>query len=611
MKALVLAAGFGTRLRPYTLHTPKPLFTVAGRPLLDIWLRSLIDAGCEAIAVNTHHRHAAIAAYLDARNYPVPVILRHEPEILGTGGAIKNLGDFWDEQPFFVVNSDVLTDIDLGAFQAFHERHSAPASLVLADDPSINTVVLGQSGEVLGFDPEHRPADSRLRTFTGVQILDPVVLDFIPDKRFYSSIDAFREMMASGHSIRAFLPENLRWRDLGTPERYRNAVFDAVATAALNALSPNRPVSEFASAPLAGDGSARRWYRVTAEDRSAILVDHGIRQTPESVEEVDAFIAIGRHLKKAGAPAPEILAADAFAGLVAVSDLGDTHLRDLVHDSVNLRIRPEARSLPSSPPLAKGDSGGFDRFTNLNRTDPVHAHTGDWTAVIPLYKTVIDRLVHMSRAGAEGFDPAWAYETASYDRYVILERECRYFVDAFANGYLGAVVDFEECLPDFEAVAEGALAHAVWGFMHRDFQSANIMVKDGEPFFIDFQGGRMGPIQYDLASLLIDPYVAMPRSVQSHLLNHCIDVLGREIPVDRSAFLHSFHYCALSRNLQILGAYGHLTVVQGKTRFAEFIPHAFERLCQRLSQPFFRHLTGLAGMAGRLNLRMADEMRRT
>src|SRR4030042_3671664 len=113
MKALILAAGLGTRLKPHTLKTPKPLFPIFGKTNLDIIIEKLEAAGCDAITVNTHHLHHKIEDFLSARHYTIPVYSRYEPEILGTGGAIKNLADFWDDEPFLVINSDVVTDISL------------------------------------------------------------------------------------------------------------------------------------------------------------------------------------------------------------------------------------------------------------------------------------------------------------------------------------------------------------------------------------------------------------------------------------------------------------------------------------------------------------------
>lgn len=560
MKALVLSAGFGTRLLPYTRHTPKPLFTVAGRPLLDIWIDALSRAGCEAVAVNVHHLHERIETFLAGRRYPVPVVIRHEPEILGTGGAIRNLADFWDERPFFVVNGDVLTDIDLSGLYAFHQGHSDPVTLAMVDDPSVNTVAVRSDETVTGFDPSLAASDDHLRTFTGVQVLDSAVLDFLPDTGFSSSIDAFRSMIDAGLMVRAFMPEKISWRDLGTPERYREASFREIGLAAFRALSPDHAVTDFETETLRGDGSARQWFRLKAGEHSVIIADHGIRRNPGSVAEVDAFIRIGEHLANVGAPVPKILASDPFAGMVALDDLGDTHLQDVAISFGN-----------------------------------------DEAKRVALYQTVIDRLVEMSQGGFRGFDPTWAYETPGYDRSVILERECRYFVEAFAGKYLGADIRFDAYLPDFEKIAEGALRHGVTGFMHRDFQSRNIMVKDGAPWFIDFQAGRIGPIQYDLAALLIDPYVGLPEPLQARLLEYAIEKLRQKRSVDGDAFRQAYRFCALSRNLQILGAFGHLSAVCGKKQFEAFIPEAFAGLYRRIQSTAFEDLSGLRDLVFHLS----------
>ena len=180
MKALILAAGFGTRLLPFTETTPKPLFPVGGRPLLDILISSLQQAGCHEILINTHHLHHAIDTFLAGQAYTIPVHTRYEPEILGSGGAIKNAEDFWDQDPFWVINSDIMTDIPLKDIYEYHLNHKHPATLVFYDDAEFNTVAIDTAGFVLSFDQGEKathPSFSKKRTFTGIQILDPLVLD--------------------------------------------------------------------------------------------------------------------------------------------------------------------------------------------------------------------------------------------------------------------------------------------------------------------------------------------------------------------------------------------------------------------------------------------------
>ena len=149
MKALILSAGLGTRLRPYTDHTPKPLFTICGRPLLDIIITKLIRAGCESIMINTHHLHTQIEAFIAQQTYTIPIETRYEPHILGTGGAIINVKAFWNDQPFMVVNADIVTTIDFRAVYDFHCKHGHPVTLVLTDDPEFNSVITDADGFVV------------------------------------------------------------------------------------------------------------------------------------------------------------------------------------------------------------------------------------------------------------------------------------------------------------------------------------------------------------------------------------------------------------------------------------------------------------------------------
>ena len=187
MKAMILAAGYGTRLQPYTDHTPKPLFSIAGRPLLDVIIDQLQKAGCKAVIINTHHLHHKIETFLAAQNYSLEVYTRFEPQILGTGGAIKNVADFWDNQPFMVINADIVADIDLTEVYRAHCRHHPPATLVLCDDPAFNSVAVRQNKWITGFynhaDGSLMPSDDLL-TFTGIQVLEPQVLQLHTGKHF-------------------------------------------------------------------------------------------------------------------------------------------------------------------------------------------------------------------------------------------------------------------------------------------------------------------------------------------------------------------------------------------------------------------------------------------
>ena len=540
---MILAAGYGTRLRPYTNHTPKPLFSIAGRPLLDEIIRRLQQAGCDAVIINTHHLHQQIEDFIADQNYRLEIHTRYEPEILGTGGAIKNVSDFWDNQPFIVINADIVADIDLTEIYNEHCRRRPPATLVLCDDPTFNSVTVEQNKWVTGFSDQSRdddPTAGSLLTFTGVQVLDPLVLDYIPSGMPYSSIDAFKKILAQGKKLAAIVVPKDRWQDIGTPASYRQAAIDRALPLAFEqvyAVGDNQPIDRV---KLKGDGSQRQWYRLKNRQASLIMVDHGIRET-RLTSEVDSFVQLGKHLYRHGISVPKIHFYDTFCGLVFLEDLGDNHLQQAVQS-----------------------------------TDAPQA-------IIKLYQSIIDQIILMSRRGAANFNQTWTYQTPAYDRNLILEKECRYFQEAFLNGYLGYKIRFQELEAEFSLLADSALQNPTLGFMHRDMQSRNIMLNDNQAFFIDFQAGRIGPIQYDLASLLIDPYVELPQRMQNRLLDYSLDKLSTTASVDADTFRTCYHYCALTRNLQILGAYAYLSKVKGKKQFEQYIPAALRTLQSNLT----------------------------
>ena len=545
MKALILAAGYGTRLRPYTDQRPKALFPIAGRPVIDRLIRQLAAAGCRTVIINTHHLGDRVAAFLSEQSYPIPIQVRHEPQILGTGGAIKNVEDFWDERPFLVVNSDIVTNVDFRRLYLFHAAHSHPATLVLHHDATQNSVLVNSEDVILDFSAPSRDSlsapETRQLTFTGIQVLDPSILPLFPKGEFSSSIDAYRQLMGHGEKIRAWIPENIYWQDIGTPDRYRQAVVDHMAPEAFAEFRQEGGHLPTQWEPLAGDGSDRQWFRLHRGNGSLILVDHGI-QLSNGPSETDAFIDIGRHLKQCSVPVPEILAYDRFAGVVILEDLGDRHLQQMVK-------------------------------------------SGTPDGILTIYEKVIAAQIHMGLAGAEGFDPGWAYQTPAYDAELVLEKECRYFVDAFINGYLQLDGDFGMLQDEFQQLADRAAGAEIIGFMHRDFQSRNIMLRDEQIFFIDFQGGRQGPLAYDLASLLIDPYVALPASIRHRLIEAACRVIAEMKAGSPERFRRDVENCALARNLQILGAFGFLTLKKGKSFFHEFIPPAVTTLGEFLSGP--------------------------
>ena len=221
MKAMILAAGLGTRLRPLTLKRPKVLLPVANRPLIERTIAYLKAQGISAIAVNAHHCHRQIVEHLThASTFGVGIDVRVEQEILGTGGGIKNMADFWDAEPFIVINGDIVTDIDLSRAYEMHQRKGALATLVLHDYGPFNKIRVDRSFDIRDI-PREKPLDnSRRLAFTGVHVIDPALLTYIPDGVFSDIIDCYRGLIKSSRPPHAHVVKGHYWRDIGTVGSY-------------------------------------------------------------------------------------------------------------------------------------------------------------------------------------------------------------------------------------------------------------------------------------------------------------------------------------------------------------------------------------------------------
>jgi NDP-sugar pyrophosphorylase family protein len=222
VKAVILSAGMGTRLRPLTNVLPKPLMPVVGRPIIENIIHGLKHCGIVEIAINTHHLGEKIVNHLgDGRRFEIKIQYSHEPQILGTGGGIGSLRDFLQgREPFIVHNGDILTDLDLSPVIRFHLDTKALATLVLCDFAPINTVALGAHGEVTGIrGTSKEPEDSTLEmlTFAGISVMSSEILRLLPSGGYGNIIDTYVELMRSRKgSIRGYVVKSHQWRHIST-----------------------------------------------------------------------------------------------------------------------------------------------------------------------------------------------------------------------------------------------------------------------------------------------------------------------------------------------------------------------------------------------------------
>jgi NDP-sugar pyrophosphorylase family protein len=236
MKAMILAAGLGTRLRPLTDDRPKALVEVAGRTLLDLTLARLRTFGIFEVMINTHHHAGMIADYLHAhRNFGMQIALSPEPILLNTGGGLKNAAAFFfapGPDAFLVHNVDVLSTIDIA--QMLHEHTATGALATLAVQPRATSrqLLFDSAGQLCGRQisgETHlvRPAtDPQSQAFSGIHILSTRIFQKLTEQGPFSIIDAYLRLAAAGESILAFDARDAYWCDLGRPESIDQADHD-------------------------------------------------------------------------------------------------------------------------------------------------------------------------------------------------------------------------------------------------------------------------------------------------------------------------------------------------------------------------------------------------
>jgi mannose-1-phosphate guanylyltransferase len=233
MKAMILAAGLGTRMRPLTNHCPKPLLPLLLQPMLDHILGQLSRYSIRDVIINLHHHADQLARWLgDGSRWGVHLSLSFEPEILGTAGALKRVEPLLRDAPFLVLNADVLIDLDLQALWHWHCQRQALVTMVLRPDPaarSYGAVIVDADERVRlinGRPSTHMPATGQETMFACVQVVDPRVLECIPPDCFsMTTADVYPALIERHAAVYGYCYGGY-WMDIGTPERYLQAHWD-------------------------------------------------------------------------------------------------------------------------------------------------------------------------------------------------------------------------------------------------------------------------------------------------------------------------------------------------------------------------------------------------
>ncbi len=279
-------------------------------------------------------------------------------------------------------------------------------------------------------------------------------------------------------------------------------------------------------------GSGRTIVRLANDRFSAIGVHHDVR------EENAAFLEFSRHFRRHGLAVPEIYAEDLRQGAYLEEDLGDTTL-----------------------------------FEFLSRHRTGHEIAPE---VVEVYRKVVQELPRFQVEAGRDLNYKVCYPRASFDRQSIAW-DLNYFKYYFLR--LAAIPFNEQALEeDFSRLTKFLLGADRGYFLYRDFQSRNIMLREGQPYFLDYQGGRRGALQYDIASLLFDGKADLPPQLRQHLLDHYLDSLAGFTGVDREAFLRHYYAYVYVRIMQALGAYGFRGFYERKPHFLQSVPYALKNL---------------------------------
>ena len=279
-------------------------------------------------------------------------------------------------------------------------------------------------------------------------------------------------------------------------------------------------------------GSGRTIVRLFGPKQQAIGILHNVR------EENLAFVEFARHFRRHGLPVPEVYAQDLDRGAYLEEDLGDITLFD---------------------------------FLSKNRDGDVIA-----SAVVEAYRKVLEALPRFQIEAGGDLNYKFCYPRGSFDRQSITW-DLNYFKYYFLR--LAAIPFNEQALEDdFRRLTRFLLNAPHDFFLYRDFQSRNVMLREGRPFFVDFQGGRKGALQYDVASLLYDAKADLPPELRQQLLDYYLDSVSKFIALDRAAFMQHYYAYVYVRIMQALGAYGFRGFYERKAHFLQSVPYALKNL---------------------------------
>jgi NDP-sugar pyrophosphorylase family protein/aminoglycoside/choline kinase family phosphotransferase len=621
IKAFILAAGFGERLRPITNHLPKPLLPVLGKPVIGRLIERVLAVPVARVGVNTHYKAEMLGQWAETSDYADKIELYHEQEILGTGGALKNAERFLRGSTFLVHNADIFSDINLRVLIEKHISAGNVATLAVHNHHRFNNVWIDKGERLLSVgDNQPEKRGSRRVAFTGIAVYSPEFLDLLPAGKS-SVIDAWLSALTSGLNVGTVNVTGCRWTDIGTAEAFSSLVFSLLKED--GEVLYIHPEIDCRGAELGARTVIEQGCIIEkrASVRNSILLPGAKVREGSQIENAivgpDYMISMEEPLA-----IPSSLPSDLMSGFlsdssrkismtligVGGSDRNYYRIRDGNKTAVLLECAKDdpdyqrhiiytqffqKNSMPV-PALLGSDTGGSAHpiFVKSGYVYLLFEDLGDislysWLkcqkealVIEDLYKRIIDIMVNLHTRVSDNVSDCLLLRSRVFDAEH-LRWETDYFINRYVSGLRGiSIPNLSLLCKEFDSLAAyvDSFEKVV---VHRDFQSQNVMVAKGDvPRIIDYQGARIGPPAYDLASLLWDPYSPIDGGSRERLLEYYIngvrDYHGSAF--DEEGFRKKIIPCRLQRHMQALGAYGFLSVVKGRSYFLRYVPQALRYL---------------------------------
>jgi NDP-sugar pyrophosphorylase family protein/aminoglycoside/choline kinase family phosphotransferase len=622
------AAGLGERLRPITNHLPKPLLPILGKPLIEIILERLTAVYSGPIGVNLHYKPDLIRAWANGSPYAGRIRFFPEDPILGTGGALKNAEAFLSSGPFLVHNSDILLDIDFTRLIETHVASGNIATLVTHKHPTLSNVVVDDEDLVRDVENpgDSRPDPNRVAkkvAYTGIALYSPEILNYLPDGVSHATV-AWIDAAKAGRRVQALDFTGAYWNDIGTPVSYAGATLDALRREGETMyVSPACGCGKIGidgyvvleSGSVVEDNARLRNCIVMPGAHVAGLQENRIIGPDYSIplKETEMQPSVhAREQKRVSLAAPLFALYFGITGLP--SDAGENDHADAVliglggSDRRYYRVRNGRKTAVFM--VCRPDDADYERHLLYTRFFEAHAvpvpglisvdavdkwalfeDLGDTSLysylklphdhdhIEDIYRSVLDILVKLHTRVTEHVHECPPLQARIFD-YDYLRWETNYFLERFVVGLKKNPMGRRPFLDEeLDRLARKVDAYPK-SVIHRDFQCQNIMITPGGiPRVIDFQGARMAPAAYDVASILWDPYYRLDDNVRAKLADYYVsEMKSNSKEFKEKEFLDSLVPCRLQRHMQALGAYGFLSVEKGKKYFEKYIPEALRLL---------------------------------